>query len=119
VLAPASLAGTTFPVCRLYGLPKGGLDTHFNSGTTAGCATLSAQPASWLLESDDVFRVALASLGDGSCPVGLLPVYRLRNGIPTVSHQYTTSPAIQSSMVALGWIAEGSGSIPVVWCALP
>ncbi len=40
------------PVCRFYGLPSAGLDTHFFSASPAECAAVEAKwPNIWLLES--------------------------------------------------------------------
>src|SRR5690349_23499885 len=42
------------PVCRFYGLPAAGLDSHFYSGSPAECAAMLTRFASsWMLESSD------------------------------------------------------------------
>ncbi len=79
-------AGTT-PVCRFYGLPEKGLDSHFYSASPAECAAVQQKWGDvWLLESSDVF------------------------------HRYTTSLAIRDSMVQAGWIPEGYGPNAVAFC---
>ena len=54
-----------------------------------------------------------------SCAAGTNPVYRVYNngqgGAP--NHRYTTELAVRNAMIALGWIAEGYGSIGVIMCA--
>ncbi len=105
------------PVCRFYGLPAAGLDSHFYSASPAECAAvLERFPNDWVLESSDLFDVVLPNTGTGSCPAGFASVYRLYNGRPDANHRYTTDAQIRASMVAAGWIAEGYGPIGVVMC---
>ncbi len=105
------------PVCRFYGRPEAHLDSHFYSASPAECQAVSDRFASaWILESADVFAVALPDPVDGTCPVGLLSVYRVYNDRADVNHRYTTSLAIQAQMIAQGWIAEGYGPRAVVMC---
>ena len=105
------------PVCRFYGRPEAGLDSHFYSASPAECqAVIDRFSSAWIYESGDVFAVALPNPGDGSCAAGTVPVYRLYNNRADVNHRYTTSPAIQAQMVASGWIAEGYGPRNVAMC---
>lgn len=63
------------PVCRYYGLPEYGLDTHFFSASPAECAAVHEKwPAQWLLETPNAFYVYLPNMTDGSCPEGTVPV---------------------------------------------
>ncbi|MFO1282572.1 MAG: hypothetical protein U1F51_08890 [Burkholderiales bacterium] len=120
VLATGSPSVGTLPVCRFYGRPEAGLDSHFYSASSDECSFIQSHwPAAWLLESDNVFGVAPIDTATGQCPVNLLAVYRVYNNRSDVNHRYTTSTAIQAQMVASGWIAEGVGEVPAVWCALP
>ena len=120
VLPPHSSIASSTPVCRFYGDPSKGLNSHFYSGMPEECATVKTQFAdSWLLESDDVYRAFLPD-NTGSCPAGTEAVYRLWNNRADVNHRYTTSADIAKQMKALGYIAEGFGaalSIPVALCA--
>jgi len=117
VVAPNVLADSLAPICRFYGRPEAGLDTHFYSGTAYECALLAGDPA-WIQERADAFRVALVASETGTCPANMLPVYRLWNGRPAANHRYTTSLSTQQEMVAEGWIPEGSGNPPRVWCVM-
>ena len=106
------------PVCRFYGQPEAGLDSHFYSASPAECqAVIDRFSNAWLLESLNVFMVYLPDLSDGSCPAGTTPVYRLYNNRPDVNHRYTTSLSTRSLMISLGWIPEGYGAIGVAMCA--
>ncbi len=113
------LAGGT-PVCRFYGSPSSGLDSHFYSASPAECAAVQQKfPDAWLLEASNVFQVYLPNTTTGACPAGSVPIYRAWNGRADSNHRYTTSPAILQSMVARGYVAEGYGSatLPVVMCS--
>ena len=105
------------PVCRFYGRPQAGLDSHFFTASQAECEVVADlfSPA-WIFESPDVFEVVLPNTVDGSCPAGTVAVYRLYSNRANASHRYVTSLAIRSQMLAAGWIAEGYG-IGVVMCA--
>ncbi len=113
------LASGLSPVCRYYGLPSFGLDTHFFSASEAECAAVAVKwPAQWVLETPNAFYAYLPDTQDGSCPAGTIPVYRLYNQRADVNHRYTTSLEIRQQMVAQGWIPEGYGEMAVGICAL-
>lgn len=120
VLPPDSPIDSSTPVCRFYGNPAKGLNSHFYSGIPGECAEVQSRFAdSWLLESSDVYRAFLPDIA-GSCPSGTEAVYRLWNNRADVNHRYTTSTEIAERMKALGYIAEGFGAaltIPVALCA--
>ncbi|MGH8849555.1 MAG: hypothetical protein ACREYD_01040 [Casimicrobiaceae bacterium] len=107
------------PVCRFYGRPEAGQHSHFFSAYADECAAIASWLSDqWLLESANVFVVSLPGADDGSCAPGTVPVYRLYNNAPaSVGHRYTTSAAIQSQMMAAGWVAEGFGPDAVAMCA--
>jgi hypothetical protein len=107
------------PVCRFFGRADAGQHSHFFSAYADECAVIAEWlPNEWLLESSNVFIVALPDAGDGSCAPGTVPVYRLyNNDHGAVDHRYTTSRAIQAEMIAGGWLAEGSGPGAVAMCA--
>ncbi|MEO5699617.1 MAG: hypothetical protein ABIS17_08290, partial [Casimicrobiaceae bacterium] len=114
--APGAAARGT-PVCRFYGRPEVGLDSHFYSGSPAECATVHAKFASsWLLESDDVFEAQLPHASTGRCPIAMDPVYRLYNNRLDVNHRYATSLAIRQQMIDRGWVPEGYGPDAVALC---
>ena len=114
--APATAGGS--PVCRFYGNPAYGLDSHFYSASPAECAQVKAKfPEQWIFESDNVFQVRVPDPTTGACPVGTVPVYRSWNNRADSNHRYTTNAAVQAQMVAKGYVAEGYGNPPVVMCA--
>lgn len=110
---------TRRPVCREYGNPAVGLDSHFYSASPRECvATLANFNGAWLLESSEVFQMDLPDPTTGACPVGGAPIYRLWNTRADSNHRYTTTTADRDAMVARGYIAEGYGPNNVTLCAL-
>jgi len=108
------------PVCRFYGLPSAGLDSHFYSASPAECDAVKQKfPDAWQFESDDVFKVGLPDPLTGQCAGGTIPIYRAWNNRIDSNHRYTTSASVQQSMIAKGYIAEGYGppSMPVAMCS--
>ena len=110
-------AGTN-PVCRFYGLPSAGLDSHFYSASREECAEVEVKfPLSWKLESPNVFEIALPNTTTGACPAGTAPVYRLWNQRVDSNHRYATDPYIVAQMVKQGFKREGYGEVGVTMCA--
>ena len=93
------------PVCRYYGTPGIGPNTHFYSVDPNECAILSHQPE-WTFEGY-VMRTNPAL--NWTCPAGNMLVVRMyNNNIGGVAnHRYTTSPTVINEMVDEGWIVEG------------
>ena len=118
-LPPAtSPVGGASPVCRFYGKPEKGLDTHFYSASAVECQQVGDRfPDAWIFESAAVFAVYLPAI-DGSCPPATVPLYRVYNNRRDANHRYSTSVATRDGMVARGWIAEGYGADAVAMCVL-
>src|SRR5688572_2273854 len=113
------LANST-PVCRFYGNPARGLDSHFYSATPQECTDVQVRfPDAWFLESTDVFRVQNPETS-GTCPATTMPVHRLYNVRSDVNHRYTTDRAVVTAMLAKGYVLEGVGGsgLPVVFCVI-
>jgi hypothetical protein len=105
-------------VCRFYGLPAKGLDSHFYSANVGECNVVATRFAdAWLFESSNVFTVDLPDTVDGSCPANTTPVYRLWNGRTDSNHRYVTDLAFRASMIARGYIPEGYGPQAVAMCS--
>ena len=121
VLDPASTVAGASPVCRLYGLPSAGLDTHFYSASPAECNDVLTQFAgAWEEETPDAFGIFLPDVLSGQCPANGVPVYRAWNGRTDSNHRFTTDVATMQAMLAKGYIAEGYGpGLPVAMCAPP
>jgi hypothetical protein len=103
-------------VCRFYGRPERGLDSHFYSASREECdAVEKGYDGAWVRERDDAFYVARVDATSGACPEGTAPVYRFWNGRFDSNHRYTTSAAVRSEMTARGYVPEGPGG--VAFCA--
>ena len=103
-----AVTSTAATVCRFFSTTFAPKSSHFYTPSATECATVKTNP-NWQYEGD-VFYVTLA-LADGTCPVGLVAIYRLYNngqgGAP--NHRYTTDIAVRDQMVARGWVIEGNG----------
>ena len=114
------IGGSVRPVCRYYGLPSAGLDSHFYSASPAECFAVHEQfGTEWQLESDNVFQIDLPDAASGLCKLGTVPVYRMFNGRRDANHRYTTSVTVRAQMEAAGWIREGYGPDATIMCAQP
>ncbi|HSQ81399.1 MAG TPA: hypothetical protein VLU54_09740 [Casimicrobiaceae bacterium] len=106
------------PVCRFYGLPSAGLDSHFYSANSGECEEVKARFGNaWALESADVFAVALPDTVTGECPPHTEPVYRLWNTRKDSNHRYVTDLSVRESMLQRGFVAEGYGVHGVAMCS--
>jgi Alpha-N-acetylglucosaminidase (NAGLU) tim-barrel domain/Alpha-N-acetylglucosaminidase (NAGLU) C-terminal domain/Alpha-N-acetylglucosaminidase (NAGLU) N-terminal domain/Repeat of unknown function (DUF5648) len=95
-------------VCRFLTTAFPPAYSHFYAPRGLGCESTFANK-DWQFEGD-VFYTPLPN-GNGACPLGTAPVYRLYNngqgGAP--NHRFTTSVAVRAQMLAAGYIAEGPG----------
>ena len=115
--APNATGVVASPVCRFYGRPEAGLDSHFYSASSDECGAVAHKFASsWQFESGNVFRIPLPNMSTGDCAAGTLPVYRLFNNRTDANHRYTTESDVRDLMVAAGYIAEGYGPDSVAFC---
>ena len=106
-------------VCRYYGNPAAGLDSHFYSGDKDECDAVKRKfPTAWVFESGVVFQAVAPDHTTGSCPDGTIVVYRLFNQRSDANHRYTTDPAVRAQMIAKGYVPEGYGSEGVALCSL-
>lgn len=109
---PGSRRPDTTPVCRFYGLPSAGLDSHFYSASIAECASVAARFAGkWQLETDNAFEV-YAPQPSGACPYQTQPLHRAFNNKTDANHRYFAS----NFLAPQGWTVEGYGADQVVMC---
>ncbi len=98
-------------VCRFFGTPGVGPNSHFYTGHPPECAALNAN-ALWNFEAIG-FRMRLP-VNDG-CQSPARPVYRLYNNpqfLMQVNHRFTADGATYAALRTAGWIGEG-----VAFCA--
>jgi hypothetical protein len=118
VVAATDPTPDAMAVCRFYGNPAMGLDTHFYTASADECAAVQRNwPMQWTLESTDVFRIFMPDPATGACPAGTQPVYRSWNGRADTNHRFTLDPSVQMGMMGRGAIAEGYGDPPVGMCS--
>jgi len=99
----------TSTVCRFFGAPGLGVNSHFYTAFDFECAAVKQMPA-WIFESDAFY----IDVNVSQCPASTRPVYRLYNngtgGEP--NHRYVTSWPVIDAMQTAGWLLEG-----LVFCA--
>jgi predicted dienelactone hydrolase len=100
------------PVCRFFGTPGVGPNSHFYTLYPAECALVKANPF-WTFEGI-AFRADAPVLDD--CAPDRIPVIRIYNNGKggQASHRYLTSHSETTFMVTQGWSVEGAA-----FCALP
>ena len=110
----ASVSAGRVPVCRFFTTPGtfGTKSSHFYTANQAECDGLKLN-AAWVYEKI-AFYIAVPG-GNGACPAGLTPVWRMYNdgqtGAP--NHRFTTDVLVyQDYTTTKGWSAEG-----IAFCA--
>lgn len=115
--APGSMQPSTFHVCRFYGLPSAGLDSHFFSADPDECAAVREKfAASWTEETSNAFEVMLPNRQTGVCPDGTLQLHRAFNNRPDANHRYALTTSLLVSGSTANWVLEGYGEGAVVMC---
>ncbi|MFO1325153.1 MAG: hypothetical protein U1F15_13965 [Burkholderiales bacterium] len=105
------------PMCRYYGLPEAGLDSHFYTASVLECLDVGAKFAgAWALESGQVFQVHFPNIETGECPAGTTAVLRTWNSRADSNHRYMVKPALRSEMLAKGHVSEGYGPLGTAFC---
>ena len=102
------------PVCRFYGVPAGGPNSHFFTASPSECDIVKHSPG-WYYEGIGFYILQVAS--NGQCPAGYLSVNRAYNNGAArndSNHRFTTSDSEIRAMGAQGWGIEGT-----VMCARP
>ncbi len=111
---PSAVAGLN-AVCRFFSTAFNPKSSHFYTPNAGECTVVKANH-DWQFEAE-VFWVTYPAV-DGSCPAGLVPVYRVYNNGQGAApnHRYTTDLQVRSDMLAKGWIPEGAGNVGVIMC---
>ncbi len=104
----------TSGVCRFYGMPPKGPDSHFFTADPAECQAVMTTFPAWTFEGH-AFSATPAL--NGQCPAGTLSVHRFFNNPTTaaaINHRFTVTQQAFEQTLAMGWVHEG-----VVMCAKP
>ena len=102
------ISAEALPVCRFYGTPGLGPNSHFYTVDPLECEGVRRDPG-WTYEGTAFYIVPPAS---GQCATGTQPVYRAYNtrfAQNDSNHRYTTDAAVYAQMQAQGWAGEGAG----------
>ena len=94
------------PVCRFYGTPGKGPNSHFYTADPAECDVVRGDPG-WRFEGIAFYSIMPIA---GGCPVGMQKVFRAYNNRfaqNDSNHRYTTNAAIYQLMQNQGWLPEG------------
>lgn len=98
---------TGSPVCRFYGTPGRGPNSHFYTVNAQECSLVQTDPG-WTLETNAAFSIQAPQFG--TCPTGTQRIYRAFNNgalANNSNHRFTASPAAYQLMAAQGWALEG------------
>jgi serine protease len=99
----------THPVCRFYGTPGIGPNSHFYTVDNNECEFIKQNDPGWTYEG--VAFYAKKAYSTGGCPRATSPVYRYYNQkahLNDSNHRYTTHLDDRASMEAKGWVMEGT-----------
>jgi serine protease len=94
------------PVCRFYGTPGKGPNSHFYTADPGECSQVKNDPG-WTYEGI-AFYVKLPV--NNTCPGGTKPIYRLYNNrwkYNDSNHRFTTDTTEVDAMALKGWVKEG------------
>ena len=102
----ANTVANTVPVCRFYGTPGKGPNSHFYTANAAECAQVKNDPG-WTFEAIAFWIEVPNSVG--MCSAGTTPVYRsfYRGSTPgDINHRYVTDLTIHQKMAGTS-VLEG------------
>lgn len=94
------------PVCRFYGTPGKGPNSHFYTADPGECSQVKNDPG-WTYEGI-AFYVKLPI--NNTCPADTMPIYRLYNNrwmYNDSNHRFTTDMTEVNAMVLKSWVSEG------------
>jgi hypothetical protein len=112
---PADTFTGVGPVCRFYGMPAGGPNSHFFTASAEECETVKRN-GGWFYEGIGFYLRPVTGPGR-RCPDGYLSVNRAYNNGAArndSNHRFTTSDSTIREMGRQGWTVEGT-----VMCARP
>lgn len=99
-------SATASVVCRFYGTPGVGPNSHFYTADAGECALVKQDPG-WLYEGIALYAQPMQY---GSCPLGTTPVYRVYNNrwmYNDSNHRFVTDSIVYQQMTQQGWVPEG------------
>jgi len=106
-LAPFGAFGAV-PVCRFYGKPGVGPNSHFYTLAGRECEAVK-RDAGWLWEAENTFFLLRTDI-EGACPPWTQAVWRAYNNRAAANdsnHRYAVDRGVLDAMVPAGWVVEG------------
>ena len=94
------------PVCRFYGTPGRGPNSHFYTPNATECELVKRDPG-WTYEGVAFY---IQEAVNGQCPAGTTPVYRSYNGAAArndSNHRYTVDATVFAKSTSFGYLPEG------------
>lgn len=94
------------PVCRFYGTPGKGPNSHFYTADPGECSQVKNDPG-WTYEGI-AFYMKLPV--NNTCPVDTIPIYRLYNNrwmYNDSNHRFTTDITEVNALTLKSWVPEG------------
>jgi hypothetical protein len=113
---PANSLVPVSPVCRFYGVPAGGPNSHFFTAEASECEQVKRN-GGWYYEGIGFYIAPASPAVIGACPFGMLQVNRAyNNGFARndSNHRFSTSDSTMAEMARKGWTVEGT-----VMCTRP
>lgn len=95
------------PVCRFYGTPGKGPNSHFYTADAGECAQVKKDPG-WTYEGI-AYYIKLPV--NGSCPANTIPISRIYNNrwmYNDSNHRFTTDASMVQDLLSKGWLSEGT-----------
>lgn len=105
--AASAVAGTA-PVCRFYGTPGLGPNSHFYTADAAECAAVKKSDPGWTFEGIAFYAPPAQGCGCGSGTVPIYRNYNQRAAFNDSNHRFTASASTYLQMTALGWAGENT-----------
>lgn len=100
------------PVCRFYGTPGIGPNSHFYTADAGECTQVKKDPG-WTYEGIAYYAKLPVN---GNCPTDTIAIYRIYNNrwmYNDSNHRFTTDASVVQDLVSKGWVSEGT-----VMCAV-
>jgi hypothetical protein len=118
VFAPGKSGGSGVPVCRFYGQPSAGLDSHFYTASASECADIPTKfKGAWQLETSNAFEIWLPTAAGNCEDLGAGGVMRLWNQRTDSNHRFTADGNVFVDMLRRGYVLEGFGEgTPIAMC---
>ena len=104
---PTTSAGVaTVPVCRFYGTPGVGPNSHFYTADAQECEQVKKDPG-WTYEGI-AYHIQMPA--NGACPSGTQPIYRTYNNRAAQNdsnHRFITNAQTYQQLADKNWVQEG------------